>query len=82
MSVWALAETVVILMRIAAMREMRLSEEVNKPSLADVQEFRGHKMDCSGRVVTPHEEACGVIVLQSGCRLPATTSSWKQTSEW
>ena len=53
----ALAETVVILMRIAAMREMRLNEEVNKPSLADVLEFRGHKMDCSVES-TPHEEAC------------------------
>ena len=53
----ALAETVVILMRIAAMREMRLNEEVNKPSIADVLEFRGHKMDCSVES-TPHEEAC------------------------
>ena len=53
----ALAETVVILIRIAAMKEMRLSEEVNKPSLADVLEFRGHKMDCSVES-TPHEEAC------------------------
>ena len=52
----ALAENVVILMRIAAMREMRLSEEVNKPSLADVLEFGGHKMDCSVES-TPHEEA-------------------------
>ena len=53
----ALAETVVILMRIAAMREIRLSEEVNKPSLADVLEFKGYKMDCSVES-TPHEEAC------------------------
>ena len=53
----ALAETVVILMRIAAMREMRLNEEVNKPSIAEVLEFRGHTMDCSVES-TPHEEAC------------------------
>ena len=42
----ALAENVVILMRIAAMREMRLSEEVNKPSFADVLEFGGLRMEC------------------------------------
>ena len=53
----ALAETVVILMRIAAIREIRLNEEVNKPSLADVLEYRGFKMDCSVES-TPHEEAC------------------------
>ena len=53
----ALAETVVILMRIAAMKEMRLNEEVNKSSIADVLEFRGHTMDCSVES-TPHEEAC------------------------
>ena len=59
----ALAEAVVILMRIAAMREMRLSEEVNKPSLADVLEFDGLKMDCSVES-TPHEEAC---IYASAC---------------
>ena len=53
----ALAETVVILMRIAAMREMRLNEEVNKPSIAEVLEFRGLTMDCSVES-TPHEDAC------------------------
>ena len=31
----ALAETVVIMMRIAAIREIHLNEEVNKPSLAE-----------------------------------------------
>ena len=53
----ALAETVVILMRIAAIKEMRLNEEVNKPSLAEVLEFKGYKMDCAVES-TPHEEAC------------------------
>ena len=53
----ALAETVVILMRIAAIREIHLNEEVNKPSLAEVLEYRGLKMDCSVES-TPHEEAC------------------------
>ena len=52
----ALAETVVILMRIAAIREIRLNEEVNKPSIADVLQYRGFKMDCSVES-TPHEEA-------------------------
>ena len=37
----ALAEAVVIQMRLAAMREMRLNEEVSKPSLAEVLEFKG-----------------------------------------
>ena len=36
----ALAETVVIMMRIAAIREIHLNEEVNKPSLAEVLEKR------------------------------------------
>ena len=53
----ALAETVVILMRLAAMREMRLNEEVNKPSLAEVLEFKGLTMECSIES-TPHEDAC------------------------
>ena len=52
----ALAENVVILMRIAAMREMRLSEEVNKPSIANVLEFKGDTMDCCVES-TPSEEA-------------------------
>ena len=59
----ALAETVVILMRIAAIREIHLNEEVNKPSLAEVLEYRGLKMDCSVES-TPHEEAC---VYSSAC---------------
>ena len=44
-------------MRIAAVREIHLNEEVNKPSLAEVLEYRGLKMDCSVES-TPHEEAC------------------------
>ena len=53
----ALAETVVIMMRIAAIREIHLNEEVNKPSLAEVLEYRGLRMECSVES-TPHEEAC------------------------
>ena len=69
----ALAETVVILMRIAAIREIHLNEEVNKPSLAEVLEYQGLKMECSVES-TPHEEACiyssaydgGEILMQFG----------------
>ena len=53
----ALAEAVVIKMRLAAVREMRLNEEVSKPSLAEVLEFKGLTMDCSVES-TPHEDAC------------------------
>ena len=35
----ALAETVVIMMRLAAIREINLNEEVNKPSIAEVLEY-------------------------------------------
>ena len=51
----ALAETVVILMRYAAMKEINLNTEVQKPSIADVLEFQGAKMECAVEA-TPHEE--------------------------
>ena len=53
----ALAETVVIMMRLAAIREINLNEEVNKPSIAEVLEYKGLRMECSVES-TPHEEAC------------------------
>ena len=53
----ALAETVVTMMRLAAIREINLNEEVNKPSIADVLEYKGLRMECSVES-TPHEEAC------------------------
>ena len=53
----ALAEAVVIKMRLAAVREMRLNEEVDKPSLAEVLEYKGFTMECSVES-TPHEDAC------------------------
>ena len=53
----ALAETVVIMMRMAAIREINLNEEVNKPSIADVLEYQGWRMECSVES-TPHDEAC------------------------
>ena len=53
----ALAETVVILMRYAAIREVNCNTEVQKPSIADVLEFQGDTMECAVEA-TPHEETC------------------------
>ena len=53
----ALAETVVIMMRLAAVREIHLNGEVNKPSLAKVLEYQGLRMECSAES-TLDEEAC------------------------
>ena len=53
----ALAETVVIKMRMAAIREIYLNTEVNKPSLAEVLEYRGLRIERSAES-TPHERAC------------------------
>ena len=53
----ALAESVVILMRYAAIKEVNLNTEVQKPSIADVLEFKGAKMECAVEA-TPHEETC------------------------
>ena len=51
----SLAENVVILMRYAAIQELNLSTEVQKPSIADVLEFRGPRMECADES-TLHEE--------------------------
>ena len=64
----ALAETVVIKMRMAAIREMHLNKEVNKPSLAEVLEYQGLRMDCSIES-TPHEEACIYSAAYDGRKL-------------
>ena len=53
----ALAETVVILMRHAAIEEINLNTEVQKPSLATVLEFKGTTMECALEA-TPYEETC------------------------
>ena len=53
----ALAETVAILMRYAAIREVNLKTEVQKPSLAIVLAFKGARMECAIES-TPHEETC------------------------
>ena len=52
----SLAENVVILMRYAAIKEINLNTEVQKPSLAEVLEFQGPKMECAENS-TPHPEA-------------------------
>ena len=62
----ALAETVVILMRYAAIEEVNLNAEVQKPSLANVLEFKGATMECAIES-TPHEETCiYTSVLEGG----------------
>ena len=52
----SLAESGAILMRFAAIKGMNLNTEVQKPSLADVLEFQGPRMDCTEES-TPHPEA-------------------------
>ena len=52
----SLAESVAILMRYAAIKESNLNTEVQKPSLANVLEFQGPRMDCTEES-TPHPEA-------------------------
>ena len=64
----ALAETVVIMMRLAAMREIHLNGEVNKPSLAEVLDHQGLRMECSVES-TPHDEACIYSSAYDGGRL-------------
>ena len=64
----ALAETVVIMMRLAAIREIHLNGEVNKPSLAEVLEYQGLRMECSAES-TPHEETCIYSSAYDGGRL-------------
>ena len=62
----ALAETVVILMRYAAIEEVNLNAEAQKPSLANVLEFQGATMECAFES-TPHEETCiYTSVLEGG----------------
>ena len=49
----SLAESVVIAMRCAAIKEMLLNTEVQKPSLEEILEFNGPRMDCTIEA-TPH----------------------------
>ena len=64
----ALAETVAIMMRLAAIRERNLNTEVNKPSLASVLEYKGLRMDCSVES-TLHAEACIYYSAYDGGKL-------------
>ena len=64
----ALAETVVIKMRMAAIREIHLNTEVNKPSLDEVLEYQGLRMECSVES-TPHEKACIYAAAHDGGNL-------------
>ena len=64
----ALAETVAIMMRYAALREVNLNTEVEKPSLADVLEFKGATIDCAIES-TPSEETCIYTSVLEGGRL-------------
>ena len=78
----ALAETVVILMRTAAIREIYLNTEVNKPSLADVLEFNGLKMECAIES-TPHEDACIYSsAYDGGNLLTEFEENGKEDSNW
>ena len=52
----SLAKIVVILMRYAAIKEINLNTEVQKPSSEEVLEFQGPKMDCAEES-TPHPES-------------------------
>ena len=52
----SLVESVVILMRYAAIKEINLNIEVQKPSLAEVLEFQGPRMECAEES-TPRQEA-------------------------
>ena len=51
----SLAESVVILMQCAVVKEINLNTEVQKPSLAEVLEFQGSRMECADES-TPHQE--------------------------
>ena len=62
----SLAETVAIMMRYAALREVNLNTEVQKPSLAAVLECKGVTMGCAIES-TPHEEtSIYTSVLEGG----------------
>ena len=61
-----------IMMRLAAIREIHLNVEVNKPSLAAVLEYQGLRMECSDES-TPHEEACIYSSAYDGGKLLSLT---------
>ena len=74
----SLAETVAIMMRYAALREVNLNTEVQKPSLAAVLEFKGATMGCAVES-TPHEEtSIYTSVLEGGTLMQNFESDDKQ----
>ena len=74
----SLAETVAIMMRYAALREVNLNTEVQKPSLAAVLEFKGATMGCAIES-TPHEEtSIYTSVLEGGTLMQSFESDDQQ----
>ena len=61
----SLAESVVIHMRYAAIKEMYLNTEVQKPSLEEILEFQGPRMDFTEES-TPHPEARAYLSAYEG----------------
>ena len=61
----SLAENVVIAMRYAAIKEMCLNTEVQKPSLEEILEFKGARMDCTIEA-TPHQNAQAYLSTYEG----------------
>ena len=72
----SLAESVVILMRCAAIKEINLNTEVQKPSLAEVLEFQGPRMECADES-TPHQETC----IHSSILVPEPASRDKRPAQ-
>ena len=61
----SLAENVVIAMRYAAIKEMYLNTEVQKPTLEEILEFKGSRMDCTIEA-TPHRNAQAYLSTYEG----------------
>ena len=61
----SLAESVVITMRYAAIKQMYLNTEVQKPSLEDILEFKGDRMACTVEA-TPHPNARAYLSAYEG----------------
>ena len=62
----SLAENVVILMRYAAIKEINLNTEAQKPSLAEVLEFQGPRMECAQESTPQQETRLYSPILEGG----------------
>ena len=62
----SLAENAVILMRYAAIKEINLSTEAQKSSIADVLEFRGPRMDCADESTSYEETRIYSSIVEGG----------------